>query len=157
MFRQCLVLSLVAMVYSLMGQNSSLEAREDWAEKESRKLQGTWEIVAEEVDGKNTPKQDFKNTRVSISGASYKTIVEGKVVAEGTWKFVKAEGKTVAVDEVTESKDPALSGTTPAIYEWINEDSFRWCQHTNKGERPKEFTAKKGSRQSLVEYRRTKR
>ena len=145
---------LFVLFVALPGQSFSFE---DLAEKETKKLQGNWEIVSEEVDGKATPKQDFKNIRVSIKGDVYRTEVDGKTTAQGTWKFVKTEGKTVAVDEVTESTDPAVNGTTPAIYEWVNENSFRWCQHIDKGKRPTEFTAKKGSRQSIVEYRRIKR
>ena len=139
------------------GLFTGARAADELTEKQTKKLQGTWEIIAQEVDGKKMPKSDFESTRVVFSGATFKTEAHGKVLAEGSWKFVKEEGKVFEVDEVTASNASNVEGTTPAIYEWVDENTFRWCQAVDGKKRPTKFTAEKGSHQSLIEYRRVKK
>ena len=151
------IISLVALGLLLGYSGRSPGAADEATEREAKKLQGTWEIVSQEVDGTVMPKSHFQDTRVLFKGEEFKTEVKGKVVAEGTFNLVGVRGNVVEVDEITASAGRNTTGTTPAIYEWVNEDTFRWCQPVEKGKRPTEFTARKGSRQEMLEYRRVGR
>jgi uncharacterized protein (TIGR03067 family) len=151
------LISLVTLGLLLACSGRSLWAADQATERETKKLQGTWEIVSQEMDGTVMPKSHFEDTRVLFKGEAFKTEVKGKVVAEGTWKLVGVRGKVIEVDEITAASGRNVAGTTPAIYEWVNENTFRWCQPVEKGSRPTEFTARKGSRQEMLEYRRVGR
>src|SRR4051812_16774593 len=101
---------------------------DDKADKETKKFVGTWKLASGEVDGKAVADEHVK--------ASKLTHAEGKVTVVAP--HLSREPLTSKVTRVDPSKKPAEkdwmrdsgSGkavTMLAIYEWVDDDTFRVC------------------------------
>jgi uncharacterized protein (TIGR03067 family) len=131
-------------------------ARDDAAKRELANLQGVWKLVAVEKDGnKAFPKEGEKvSVRVEIKGAKYTLMGETgkeKSRAEGTFNL-DASKKPKAID----FKYGGFGRKTPeeGIYE-LDGDNLKLCFQISGGEsRPKEFSAKEGSGQVLMTWKR---
>jgi uncharacterized protein (TIGR03067 family) len=143
----------VVIVYAclVLAADSS---KEDAAKREREKLQGVWTLVASDWDG---TKGDAKfSMRVEIKGDKYalttddgkkKTSVSGKV------KFDPSQ-KPKAVD--FQFEEWGRKTPTEGIYE-LHGDTLKLCFQMVEGRpRPKELSAKKGSGQALMIWKREK-
>ena len=129
-----------------------VDSSKDAAKRDREKLQGVWTLVA--------VKAEFtfisKKVRVEIKGDKYVlTAEEGKkkTSVSGTVKFDPSQ-KPKAVDFQYEE----LGRKTPVegIYE-LDGDNLKLCVQIFEGQpRPKEFSAKKGSGQALMVWKREK-
>jgi uncharacterized protein (TIGR03067 family) len=120
--------------------------------KDLDKLQGTWDRVSGEVDGKPVPADVLKNSKLTISGDKY-TLTMGDEKRGGTL-VLDATKKPKAIDIISAAgpnKGKALLG----IYE-LDGDTFKYCLAPPGQERPKEFTAKAGSGQMLYVNKKAK-
>jgi len=127
-------------------------SKEDPTKRDWEKLQGVWTLVAAEIDGGKSEVGAKFSMRVEIKGDKYELthVEEGK--KEKTRGAIKVDPsqKPKAVD--FRYKQLGLKG----IYE-LDGDSLKVCFHLVEGEpRPKEFSAKKGSRQALMVWKREK-
>jgi uncharacterized protein (TIGR03067 family) len=130
-------------------------ADDDAKKKELEKLQGVWQVVGVELNGKKLPQADVEKTKLRLT-------IKGNT-------FSYKAGDTEAVEgsfEIDVAKDPKtidFSGTTKAgkvektigIYE-LKGDTMRVCFVPAGEERPKEFATKADSKAAILEYKRTK-
>jgi uncharacterized protein (TIGR03067 family) len=130
-------------------------SNEDAAKREREKLQGVWTLVAADFAGETTPEKGAK-VSVEIKGDKYTLKVEmgkEKSSTEGTFKL-NPSGKRKTFD----FKYEAFGRKTPTegIYE-LDGDNLKLCFQLFEGNpRPKEFSAKKGSGQALMVWKREK-
>src|SRR5262249_37232968 len=80
-----------------------------------RKIQGTWQFVAQEMEGKPRPSEELAKQTITFAGDQWTVRRDGKVVQAGTHKFDPGE-KPAQVDAVvTEGEDKG--STMLGIYE----------------------------------------
>ena len=111
-------------------------APQDQAKKDLQRLQGTWIMVALEVDGKLVGEDKLKDTTLVIKGNKYITRVREREI-ETTFTLDPSK-KPKAIDMVFadgDKKDKVLKG----IYE-IDGDTLRICRGLSpEGDRPAQF------------------
>jgi uncharacterized protein (TIGR03067 family) len=131
------------------------EPKKDDAQKDLKKLQGTWTIVAVEVNGEKMSDEDSKNvgTKMTLKGDKY-SIEGGERNHTGTFK-VHPDKKPKAMDCMPDAGD--LKGKTiQAIYE-IKGDKVKICYDISCKTRPEEFATKDKEGYVLIEYQRAKK
>ena len=130
-------------------------SKEDPTKRDREKLQGVWTLVASEADGDKGFFQAGGKFSVEIKGDKYTLKVMGKEKSstEGTFKL-DPSGKRKTFD----FKYEELGRKTPVegIYE-LDGDNLKLCFQIVEGRpRPKGFSAKKGSGQALMIWKREK-
>ena len=113
---------------------------DDKAEKEKKKFAGTWTLASGEVDGKAVADEDAKRGRMTIEGEK-RTLTTphlSKDTFTSKLKRLDPSKKPAEIDWVRDSGSAA--GTTMlAIYEWVDDDTWRVCYDPSGKGRPKEF------------------
>jgi uncharacterized protein (TIGR03067 family) len=107
------------------------------AEAELKRLEGTWEIASDMIDGTTQP-QPRGGTRVVIRGATYAKEALGTTFEKGTLK-VDPEKKPAALD-LSPTDGPEKGRIFLCAYE-LNGDELRYCCQSRGGLRPEAFTA----------------
>src|ERR1035437_3738260 len=105
------------------------------------KLQGAWNVVALQTDGRKMPASMVRGARIVIEGERFSTIAMGA-----------AYGGTVSVDEAQVPKafnlnfteGPEKGNTSYGIYE-LDGDTWKICLTITGNQRPREFATKPGS------------
>lgn len=110
----------------------------DDAEKDLKKLVGTWEEVSHTANGKAKAADELKgNTVVIDASGKWEARKDGTVVLKGTVKLDPAK-KPRAADWTIEGSDVVVK----SIYE-VDGDTWKHCFAV--GERPAAFESKEGS------------
>lgn len=125
-------------------------SKDDAIKKELEKFQGAWQLVSAETDGKKAPEEAVKQIKVVIQGNKH-TVYRGE----------EALAKEVSF-QIDPTKDPkTVDDTLPdgrmihGIYK-LEGDTLTSCVAGVDRERPKEFTAKEGTGQTLRVFKRAK-
>jgi uncharacterized protein (TIGR03067 family) len=120
---------------------------------EMKKMEGTWLVVSAENDGEKLPDDVIKMMKSIVKGDKVSIYLGDKVVGEATFT-VDPSKKPKTMDSVS-TMGPDKGKKSLAIYEFDG-DTMKIC-FTEGDERPKEITAKKGSKCFLVVYKREKK
>ena len=145
----------VGVVLTAMAVISSAEDSKDEAIKKDRKqLEGTWRVVALEVDGNIAGAEDVKKITVVIGAdGSWSLNSEDKDVSQGT-STIDPSKKPKTIDftvTVGDDKDKQSLG----IYE-VAENSLKFCVTSSGKERPGDFSSAPGSERILLTFERVK-
>ena len=115
-------------------------------------LEGTWHVVALEVDGRPMPAGMLGTARIVVKGDRFQSLGMGAVY-EGTLKLdTAANPKTF---DLTFTAGPEKGNTALAIYE-IEGDDWKLCLTTRGGDRPKRFATEPGTGHALETLKRGK-
>lgn len=136
---------MLAMVLFAVSQNRA-------AEDGKTELEGTWDLVSLERDGKEIKPQ--KDTKALFTGDKFVIQVGDKVIAGGTFK-IDAGQKPKATDATyTEGQDKGKS--FKGIYQ-IDGDTLKFCRAGSPNqERPTVFKTKAGTDGVASIYKRAK-
>jgi uncharacterized protein (TIGR03067 family) len=122
----------------------------DDAEKDLKKLTGTWEEVSHTADGKAKPADEVKGTTVVIDAAGkWEAFKDGTSLLKGTVKLDPAQ-KPRAADWAIDGTDMVAKG----IYE-VDGDTWKHCFSLTA--RPTEFGSKEGSGVYYIVLKRVKK
>jgi uncharacterized protein (TIGR03067 family) len=122
----------------------------DDAEKDLKKLAGTWEEVSHVADGKAMTADELKGTTVVIEASGkWEAFKDGTSFVKGTGKLDPAK-KPKAADWAIEGSDMVAK----AIYE-VDGDTWKHC--FSLAERPTAFESKEGSGVHYVVLKRVKK
>ena len=121
--------------------------------KDSDKIQGVWVLTEAEDNGRTAPREELGNFVWSFNGDKY-TIKYRTDIREGTFKL--DPGKTPRSFEHTVTAGADKGKTYRGIYKFVGDDMVLCFPNDEKSGRPKEFTGKAGSGQSLWVFRRKK-
>ena len=139
-----LLLSL-ALVLTAAGLGTG-----DDADKDLKKLTGTWEEVSHTADGKARTADELKGHTVVIDAAGkWEAFKDGTSLLKGTVKLDPAQ-KPKSADWAIEGSDMVAKG----IYE-VDGDTWKHCYSLT--ERPTEFASKEGSGAHYVVLKRVKK
>src|SRR5690242_2545166 len=120
--------------------------------QEIEKLQGTWSIVALEVDGRKMPADAVTGSKILVKGDSFSTISMGATY-EGTLEVDAA--KSPRTLNMKFSDGPEKGNTNFAIYE-LDGDTWTICINMPGKNRPKKFATSPGSGHALETLKRGK-
>ncbi len=132
----------------------SAQAKSKAVEAELAKLQGTWQLLSAETDGKPLPEEQAKKIRVKIEGDHHTVTFDDKVVAEKV-QFAVDPTATPKSTEDTLVNEPYRGQKIRGIYR-LDGDQLTSCVGVIDAPGPTEFTAKPGSGQTLRRFVRVK-
>src|SRR5260370_27096658 len=112
--------------------------------QEIEKLQGTWNIIALEVDGKKMPSSAVTGSRIVVKGDTFITIAMGANY-EGTLEVDATRSPSALNMKFTEG--PEKGNTNFAIYQ-LDGDTWTICMNMTGKNRPTKFATTSGSGQS---------
>ena len=122
----------------------------DDAEKDLKKLAGTWEEVAHAADGKGKSADEVKGHTVVVDAAgTWEAFKDGTSLLKGTVKLDPAQ-KPKAADWAIEGSDMVANG----IYE-VDGNTWKHCFSLTA--RPTEFGSKVGSGVHYIVFQRVKK
>ena len=149
-----ILLFLVVAVVGLPAIARADDAKDEAIKKDRKRIEGTWRIVALEVNGNKVDEADAKKI----------TVVNG---ADGTWSL-RSEGKEISKGASTfdPTQKPKTINFTPTdgeskgneylgIYE-LGEKNRKLCFAPPGKDRPIEFSSAPGSEHVLVVFERQK-
>jgi uncharacterized protein (TIGR03067 family) len=119
---------------------------------ELEKVQGTWQLISSETDGKRLPDDQVKKIRVLIEGDHHIVTFDGKPLA-GNVKFTIDPTTTPKSSDDSLEQEPNKGKKIRGIYR-LEGDKLTSCVGAIDAPRPTDFSAKPGSGRSLRRFRR---
>jgi uncharacterized protein (TIGR03067 family) len=149
MMRLCGVLLVAGAALAVAADD-----KKDDAKDELKKFEGTWQLVSSEHDGEKAPAEEIKKAmpKAVVKGDKVTLSAGGKTVMEA--EFTVDPTKKPKTIDSTATAGPDKGKKTLGIYE-LDGDNLKIC--FNEKERPKEFSAKKGSGNTMDTYTREKK
>jgi uncharacterized protein (TIGR03067 family) len=140
---------VVAVLFlALVGCNATA----DDAKEEFKALEGTWELIFFERDGKEVKLQD--DTKTINTGDKFVVKRGEETIAAGTMKLDPSKKPKASETTYTEGLD--RGETFKGIYQ-IDGDTMKFCRAGSPDDaRPTEFQTKPESGQFVAVYKRTK-
>lgn len=124
--------------------------RADDADKDLKKLVGTWQEISHISDGKEKPADEIKGATVVIDASGkWEALKDGTAFLKGSVKFDPSK-KPRAADWTVEGLDKPVLG----IYE-VDADTWKHCFALET--RPTEFASKEGSGVNYIVLKRVKK
>jgi uncharacterized protein (TIGR03067 family) len=145
---QPLTLLTLAPLLLWTGPPAAADTKADVVRTEQAKLQGTWQLLSAETDGKQVPQEQVKKVKVVITGDRHTVYVGDQAVAKAVRFAIDPTRTPRAVDDTLED-----GRVIRGIYE-LDGDTLRSCVAAVGKERPTAFTARAGSGQTLRVFRR---
>jgi uncharacterized protein (TIGR03067 family) len=145
----------IGLLLTLAAAPAADDAKDEAVKKERKRYEGTWQVVALEVDGNKAAEEDARKITVT-NGADGAWAIEseGKVVARGT-STLDPTKKPKAID-LTVTEGDSKGQTDLGIYE-LGDDTRKVCLAPAGKERPTEFSSPAGSGQILAVLKRVKK
>jgi uncharacterized protein (TIGR03067 family) len=130
------------------------EAKDEAIRKDRKIIEGTWRIIALEVNGNKTKEEDARKlTVVNGSDGTWRLRSEVKEISKGTSVFDPTQ-KPKTID-FTPTEGGGKGNQHLGIYE-IGEETRKLCFAPAGKERPTEFSSPPGSEHILVTFERVK-
>jgi len=146
--KHVICISAAMMAITLVG----LCAAADDASDDLKALQGTWDLIYFERDGKEVKLQS--ETKSTNTGDKWVVKRGDQVIAAGTMKVDPS--KKPKASETTYTEGPDKGKTFKGIYEF-NGDTVKFCRAGSpEDEHPTEFKTRPDSRQLVTVYKRSK-
>jgi uncharacterized protein (TIGR03067 family) len=125
-----------------------LPAADASTQEEMARLEGTWQLVSAEADGKRLPDDQARQIRVVIKAGKHTVYFGDKPIAEGVQFKVDPSKRPKQVEDTLPD-----GRKVRGIYE-LDGDALRSCVAAPDKERPTEFTGKAGSGFTLRVFKR---
>jgi uncharacterized protein (TIGR03067 family) len=146
MRRACGVVAVLTL--ALVGYNATADDAKD----DLKALEGTWDLIYFERDGKEVKLQD--DTKAINTGDKFVIKRGDQVIAAGTMKLDPS--KKPKASETTYTEGPDKGKTYKGIYQ-IDGDTVKFCRAGSPDDDwPTEFKTKPGSGQFVAVYKRAK-
>jgi uncharacterized protein (TIGR03067 family) len=141
-------LSIVAVASLVMGGTLLGGGGNQASDNELKKIQGTWQFISQEMDGKPMPAEQVAKLKITFTGDKWSVREDGRVIQAGTHKFdpTKKPAQVDAPVTVGEGKGSTMLG----IYE-LKGDRMKVCFDLQGKERPTSFTAKAGQMAAAIQ------
>jgi uncharacterized protein (TIGR03067 family) len=121
---------------------------------ELAKLQGTWQLISAETNGKKMPEDQVKQIRVKIEKDHHTVTFGDQVVVHGVKFTLDPTTQPKSIEDAL-AEEPNKGKKIRGIY-LVEGDSLTSCVGAIDAPRPTEFSSKPGSGQSLRRFQRVK-
>jgi uncharacterized protein (TIGR03067 family) len=150
----CGIWIVAALLMALPGITRADDAQDEATKKDRQLLEGTWRIVALEINGNKAMDEDAKKLSVvNGPGETWSLLSEGKEVAKGTNSLDAT--KTPKTIDFTITEGGGKGNVQLGIYE-LSEKSRKLCFAPAGKERPSEFSSTPSNEQILATFEREK-
>ena len=130
------------------------DAKDEAIKKDQKLIEGTWRIVALEVNGNKAGEEDARKLSVvNGSDGTWRLLSEGKEISKGT-STIDPTKKPKTLD-FTATEGEGKGNQYLGIYE-LGEKTRKMCFAPPGKDRPTEFTSTPGSEFILVTFEREK-
>ena len=130
------------------------DSKDDAIKKDRKGIEGTWRVVALEVDGVKSEEADAKkNTVVNGDDGTWTLSAEGNDICKGTSTIDPT--KKIKTIDFTVTEGEGKDGQHLGIYE-LGENTRKLCFAAPGDQRPKDFSSAAGSNHILVTFEREK-
>lgn len=155
MRRSFLGLLVVGAFLTAIGASATAgDAKDNATKKDRKQIEGTWRVVALEVNGNKATDEDAKKlTVVNGSDGTWSLLSEGKEISKGT-STIDPTKKPKTID-FTPTEGAGKDNQYLGIYE-LGEKTRKMCFAPPGKERPTEFSSMPGSEHILVTFEREK-
>jgi uncharacterized protein (TIGR03067 family) len=136
-----------------LPQQAALDTPPDPVQQEFTKLQGTWQRVYMEVQGKPVPDMPGRNWTADYDGNKLTVCINGVIYRRSI--VTLDPRKTPKATNSWDANGPAADQTWAGIYE-IDGDTMKICFAEPGNKRPTEFTTKQGTGYLYCEYKRSR-
>ena len=141
-----------ALLTAIAAIASADDAKDEAIKKDRKLIEGTWRIVALEVNGNKAMEEDAKKlTVVNGSDGTWSLRSEGNEVSKGTSTFDPT--KTPKTIDFAPTEGAGKGNQYLGIYE-LGENTRKLCFAPPGRERPTQFSSTPGSEHILVTYER---
>lgn len=145
-----MVRSLVLVLFACLPLVEVCHA--DDSGKETKKIEGTWQLKEAELAGQKLPAETVKSFRLILNDGKY-TLKSDEAPDAGTYKLDAL--KKPAQMTITGTEGPNKGKTFLAIYE-LTDDTLKVCYDLSGEAHPAEFKTKPGTKLFLAKYTREK-
>jgi len=147
-------LSILGLWLAATAIATADDAKEEAIKKDRKLLEGTWRVVALEVDGNKASDEDAKKIKV-VNGpdGTWTLFSDGQEVGKGTNSFDPT--KQPKTNDITQTEGDGKGNLYLGIYE-LGENTRRLCFAPPGKDRPTEFRSLPGSEHILVTFEREK-
>lgn len=143
-----------ALLTAIAAIASAGDAKDDAIKKDRKQIEGTWRVVALEVNGNKAMDEDAKKlTVVNGSDGTWSLRSEGKEISKGI-STIDPTQKLKTLD-FTPTEGEGKGNQYLGIYE-LGEKTRKMCFAPPGKERPTEFASMPGSEHILVTFEREK-
>ncbi len=143
-------LALLAVAALAIGD----DAKDEAIKKDRKLIEGTWRVVALEVDGNKSSDEDAKKiTVVNGPDGTWTLFSDGKEVGKGTNSFDPTK-KPKTID-FTQTEGEGKGNSFLGIYE-LGENTRKLCFAPPGKDRPREFISMPGTDHILVTFERVR-
>jgi uncharacterized protein (TIGR03067 family) len=126
-------------------------AGEEQAKKDQERMQGSWEMHALEINGKEVPPQQLDGTVLIVKGSEYRTKIKDKELAGFQLKLDPSKNPK-ELDMIQKQADGSEK-VFKAIYTFEN-DRFKMCRGLEANqERPSQFATWPGTNYFVVTWK----
>lgn len=137
---------------SLLWADAPDEGDSEGTSSEVEKLQGTWRLHSQVIDGTKAEPADFDDVRLIFDENEY-TFKDQKGVRK-TGSFKVFPRRKPAVLETTYAEEPAEGKTVSRIYQWLDKNTLKMCSPGPDERVPDNFESLTGSRRVLSVWKR---
>ena len=148
--RSALGLALIAVAAIATAD----DAKDEAIKKDRKLIEGTWRVVALEVDGNKSPDEDAKKIAV-VNGpdGTWTLFSDGKEVGKGTNSFDPT--KTPKTIDFTQTEGEGKGNSFLGVYE-LGANTRKLCFAPPGKDRPREFISMPGTDHILVTFERVR-
>jgi uncharacterized protein (TIGR03067 family) len=146
----CVVVGVLLAAFA--GLAAADDAKDEAIKKDRKQIEGTWRIVALEIDGNKSAEEDAKKLSVvNGSDGTWTLRSEGQQISKGTSTFDPTKKPKTIDFTVTEGE--GIGNQYRGIYE-LGEKTRKLCFAPPGKDRPTEFASAPGSEHILVSFER---
>ena len=135
---------------------SLLAPADDAMDKELAKFQGTWELVAGEVDGKAIKAQHVEDSTLTWKGSEVTLTVPHLAKEKIVSKVTRIDPKKKEIEWVRET-GPHKGVKVVALYDFPDGDNFKVCFHPEGKPKPGKLDTEEGDGYIFHTFKRAKK
>jgi uncharacterized protein (TIGR03067 family) len=145
-------MSLALLAHASAAVAKDFDKDKSQTKDHAGKLLGTWVVVSGEEDGKPSPPEKIKGSKMTLDKKSIKlTDKDDKQLWVIDYKLDAS--KNPAEIDMTVAEGPGADKSSQGIYE-LDGDTLKLCYALPGGDRPKDFKTKEGAKENCFALKR---
>jgi uncharacterized protein (TIGR03067 family) len=147
---------LALLTAASLAPPSPADDKEDAGRKELKKLEGTWQMVAGEHEGRKIPDENVRKSRITWKGAEVAVDTPHQSAHTIRARVTLDPSRSPREMDWVREVGPEKGKTQHAIFEFLSEDEYRICFAPGDSPRPREFHTRPGTGEFQHVWKRVK-